>query len=266
MIIHGDVMDVLKTAIVPNSIDVIFTSPNPVFYHYISTKKKMEQVSQEERDTIVGAETDNYGYCNHILHILDECQKVLKPRGSLFLQIADYHDSYGKDKTGSFRLVPELIALTAQRSGWFIQGKIIWHRPVDFKTAKQQTKGFVNDWEYVYHFTKRPFPEFEFNSSGNRYWAKSVWEVDWEKLIEICLKTTTPHSKDSIVLDPMAGGGTTGFVAKKMGFRYIMVDINKQNCQDMQIKLHDYGDIVPMTSVPIYIPFNTQDDSDVRTQ
>jgi DNA modification methylase len=37
--------------------------------------------------------------------------------------------------------------------------------------------------------------------------------------------------KDDIILDPFNGAGTTTYVAKKLGRKYIGIDINDTHCQ-----------------------------------
>lgn len=48
-------------------------------------------------------------------------------------------------------------------------------------------------------------------------------------LIEPCILAGCP--KDGIVLDPFFGAGTTGVVAKKLGRKFIGIDINKEYCE-----------------------------------
>jgi len=54
-----------------------------------------------------------------------------------------------------------------------------------------------------------------------------------EKIPEICIKAGCP--KDGTVLDPFAGSGTTGLVAKKLNRKCILIELKKEYC-DMSIK------------------------------
>ena len=49
-----------------------------------------------------------------------------------------------------------------------------------------------------------------------------------EELVERCLKLFS--YKDDIVLDPFNGAGTTTYVAKMLGRRYIGIDISQKYC------------------------------------
>jgi site-specific DNA-methyltransferase (cytosine-N4-specific) len=236
MILCGDCIEILKS-IPEKSIDMCFTSPNPVFYMY-----KKQKNSNDRR--MVGTETHSYQYVNHLIDIFSEVKRVLKDNGSCFVQLGDWYDH-----EGSLRCIPELFSLlmTNEENQWYLSGKIIWHRPMDYKDAKQQTTGFIKDWEYCYQFTKDPH-NFHFNNKDNRLWTRSVFsfknkpvmenEFDSgfpEELVEIAIKTTVP--KGGVVLDPMAGSGVTGVVTKKLGRQFILIDINREKCLAMGARL-----------------------------
>jgi DNA modification methylase len=236
MIIHGDCLAILKT-LPEKSVNMCFTSPNPLFYIY-KTKK-----SNSDDKRVVGAETDSHQYVMHLINIFEEVKRVLKDEGSCFVQLGDWYDH-----EGSLRCVPEFFALSMINKEWYLSGKLVWHRPMDYKTAKKQTFGFIKDWEYCYQFTKRP-NNFYFNTTGNRLWTKSVFSFKNtrvldnefnsgfpEELIEIAVKTTVPV-KGGVVLDPMAGTGITGVVAKRHDKAFIMIDIDKSKCLAMAARL-----------------------------
>jgi DNA modification methylase len=70
---------------------------------------------------------------------------------------------------------------------------------------------------------------------------RDVWEINTvpyrgahfaafpPKLAETCILAGCPV--DGIVLDPFLGSGTTGFVAKQLGRRYIGIEINAEYCR-----------------------------------
>jgi DNA modification methylase len=51
-----------------------------------------------------------------------------------------------------------------------------------------------------------------------------------EDIPEICIKAGT--KKDDVVLDPFAGAGTTGWVAKRLGRKYILIELNEKYVKD----------------------------------
>lgn len=62
-----------------------------------------------------------------------------------------------------------------------------------------------------------------------------------EKLIEIPIKAGCPV--DGIVLDPFMGAGTTGVVSKKLGRRWVGIDISQKYCKiaEKRIQEASYG-------------------------
>ena len=236
MIIHGDCLEILKS-IPEKSIDMCFTSPNPVFYLY--KKKTFEPLDNR----VVGSESTNYLYVTRLLNIFDEVKRVLTDNGSCFIQLGDWYDH-----EGSLRCIPEFFSLSMIARGWYLAAKLIWHRPINRKEFKKQTIGFIKDWEYCYHFTKSP-NSYYFDNKSNRLWTKSIFsfqesrrnsnEFDSgfpEELVEIAIKTTVSKI-DGTILDPMAGTGVTGVVAKKLGKSFIMIDIDKSKCHGMASRL-----------------------------
>ena len=55
------------------------------------------------------------------------------------------------------------------------------------------------------------------------------------ELIEIAIKTTIPP--EGIVIDIMAGTGETGLVAKRLGRKFVMIDIDEGLCSAMKTRL-----------------------------
>lgn len=77
--------------------------------------------------------------------------------------------------------------------------------------------------------------------STNSYRMDGHFAMFPEKLVEPCILAGT--RKGSIVLDPFFGSGTTGAVAKRLGRRFIGIDINPEYCS----KAHERIAAVPDT-------------------
>ena len=65
--------------------------------------------------------------------------------------------------------------------------------------------------------------------STNNYKADEHFAMYPEKLIEPCILAGS--EKGGVVLDPFFGSGTTGAVAKRLGRRYIGIDLNPKFCE-----------------------------------
>src|SRR5262245_4170040 len=114
-IYEGDALQILD-ALAPASVDIIFTSPNPVFYAHDYNKNIKEGLGTEE---------NNLKYANNLLGIFSKLRRVLKETGSFWLQMGDYHYA----NNGSMMFMPEQIALQlVYKERWLCKNKLFWHR------------------------------------------------------------------------------------------------------------------------------------------
>ena len=126
--------DVVLQDIPAHSIDCCMTSP-PYWGH--------RQYDGEG----IGLESDYRDYIKNVVNILDQVKRVLKPSGSLWLNIGDTY----LDK--SLAGIPWRIALmlTDQR-GWILRNDIVWHK---IKGGPDNTKDRLrNVYEHIFHFVK----------------------------------------------------------------------------------------------------------------
>jgi len=79
-----------------------------------------------------------------------EMKRVLKKRGSLFINIGD------TIKDGEFQTIPELLLAALKADGWHCVGKITWHKPKlpNNKGANRETVRLQDNTEMVYHFVQ----------------------------------------------------------------------------------------------------------------
>lgn len=97
----------------------------------------------------IGLEKDYKEYVNALANVLDECRRVLKPSGSLWLNIGDTYQ--GKRLIG----IPWRVAfeLTDNR-GWILRNSIVWNK---IKSGMDNSKDRLgNKHEMVFHFVKSP--------------------------------------------------------------------------------------------------------------
>jgi len=141
----------------------------------------------------LGLEPTPQMFVEHLVEIFREVKRVLKPTGSLFVNIDDTYSGSGKGygsidpkwpnarsnkdkllpsrfkpevKRKSLCLVPELFAIKmVYEEGWVLREKIIWckkaHIYKDGTTiGNAMPEGvkdrFAHTWEYIFHFTKKP--------------------------------------------------------------------------------------------------------------
>jgi len=165
-IINGNSLEVLKT-IPDNSIDCCITSP-PYW--------GLRDYGHEEQ---LGSEKHFKDFVNNLCNVFDEVQRVLKPKGTCFVNLGDTFSSDTKGTGGQsdkqlsnkgsryeakkfdtdipnkcLCLVPERFAIEMIDRGWTIRNQIIWHKPNQMPSSAKDR--FTVDFEKVFFFVKQP--------------------------------------------------------------------------------------------------------------
>lgn len=227
--IKGDARQVMAS-IEDESIDCIVTTPP-----YWNLKKyNTESIQQMTLDE----------YCDELLRVMAEAWRVLKPQGSLWLNLADVYADRALQAL-PWRIATQMIDL----QGWTLRNDVVWNKPLgEYGSALDHLR---NVHEFMFHFVKSA-DNFYFAEAELRRYAKQigekqgtmpgdVWSIEPEKsAIEryrvspeaLCLLpivATCP--RDGIVLDPYCGTGTTCKVAYDVNRRSIGIDINDDRLQ-----------------------------------
>jgi DNA modification methylase len=139
-IYQGDSLEVLKT-FPSESIDCIITSPP---YYGLRDYGVEGQIGQEKTPQ---------EYIYNLIKIMDECKRVLKKSGSLWVDI-------GEGFTNQSLLgIPERFVVSMVDSGWIRRNTIIWHKSNCMPSSVKSR--FTIDFEYFYFFTKSKKYYFE---------------------------------------------------------------------------------------------------------
>lgn len=230
-IICNDSLVFLKT-LPDNSIDLIFTSPP---YNF-----GLEYDSQEDAHKW-------QQYFEKLFAIFDECVRVLKFGGRIVVNIQPLFSDY----IPSHHLI----------SNFFINKKLIWKGEILWEknnynckyTAWGSWKSPSNPylkytWEFVEIFSKGSLKKQGDSENADitpnefKEWVVAKWSIAPErkmkeyghpamfpeKLAERVIKLFS--FKGDVVLDPFNGVGTTTTVAKKLGRKYIGIDISQEYC------------------------------------
>jgi modification methylase len=225
-IICGDSLKVLKE-IPDGSIDLVVTSPpynlgiNKTFGKDITKTWKGKWNNSKLQSTGYDVHDDYMPEDKYIAwqkEILAECFRVIKDTGAIF-----YNQKWRVQK-GIFQQRPEIV------EGLPVRQIIIWKKAggINFNEGY-----FLPSYEPIYLIAK---PKFKLAPKTNI--LGDVWEITQERkswhpaafpieLAENCIKATTGE----LVLDPFVGSGTTAVAAKKLGKKYIGIDISKDYCK-----------------------------------
>jgi DNA modification methylase len=251
-IIGGDVRDVLVN-LPSNSAQCVVTSPP---YWGVRDYGVAGQI---------GAEPVLRDYVRTLTDIFRKVRRVLRPDGTLWLNIANTYSSGGrtwrdddaknKGRGMSYRpptpegLKPKdlvgvawMVAMELQLDGWYLRNDIIWNKP---NCQPESVKDRLTvSHEYVFMFSKEERylfnqdailePRKDGNGHKNR---RTVWNINTEpyaeahfavfptELVRPCILAGTRPG--DVVLDPFFGAGTVGLVALELGRRCVGVELNE---------------------------------------
>lgn len=122
----------LPDAISKSSVDLVVTSP-PYW-------RKRDYGVKEQ----IGQEKTSEEYVAAIISALEDWRRVLRPSGSVFLNIGD---TYWKR---SLQGIPSLVEASARRAGWILRNRIIWVKKGGMPDPVQDR--LAGRHEYILHF------------------------------------------------------------------------------------------------------------------
>lgn len=114
----------------------------------------------------IGLESSVDEYTVRLLEVVGECGRVLKPTGSLYLNLGDTYR--GKSLLG----IPWRVALALMGRGWLLRNAIVWHKPNGLPTPIKDRLNAT--YELVFHLTRQRSYYFDLDairvpqSSGGR--------------------------------------------------------------------------------------------------
>ncbi len=252
-------------ALPDNSVDCIVTSPP---YYQMRDYGIADVAWGDGWNGQLGQEPTRELFVAHLIEIFDECRRVLKDSGTLWVNLAD---SY---KNKSLCNIPNYFADEMIKSGWYLRNEIIWHKPSCLPSGA--TDRFTNNYEKLYFFTKskkynfnqqfEPYAEstikrYNYPMTGNGKNGvykeisgapcdkmmrhnpngrnmRTVWKIPFEGSKEghfamfpsklVETPILAGSPEGGKVLDPFMGGGTTAIVAKRTGRNFIGFELNPE--------------------------------------
>jgi site-specific DNA-methyltransferase (adenine-specific) len=198
---------------------------------------------------------DEYvGWCEQWM---DACKRALTPDGSFFIAIGD---DFAAD-----------VRILGRKLGLHLRNWIIWH----YTFGQNMRAKFSRAHTHIFYFTKDP-KCFTFNDKALRFPSARHTEYQdlrasplgrlpddvWDEFPRVCgtfkerdgfhgcqlpeamlmrivLAASNPGD---VVLDPFVGSGTTAAAAKRLGRRYVGIDISEKYAQRTRERLRAVRD------------------------
>jgi len=234
-VILGDALKVLKK-IDDEVFDMVFIDP-PYFLQLPNKILRRWTVK-----TVVEGVNDAWDkfssfkeYDDFITRLLTEVKRVMKPTATLWV-IATYHSIFR-------------IGKIMQDLGYWILNDVIWVKTnpmpnwlsVRFTNATETLIWAVKDKHVKgYTFNKEYARKFGIGKVGANVWVLPICQGDerlkdekgkklhsTQKPIELLKRVILTSTKEGdLILDPVAGTGTTGYVAYALKRNFVMVEIN----------------------------------------
>ena len=152
--------------------------------------------------------TNAIDFVNELLEAMAQAWRVLKPQGSLWLNMGD-------DTTDGFvQGIPWRVVLAMiDQQGWHLVNEVVWNKMGRNKSSrvKDKAQGIVPGDVWTIGVQR----------SGIAHYC-----VAPDTLYRLPITATCP--RDGIVLDPYCGTGTACRIAYEMNRRSIGIDINKK--------------------------------------
>ena len=239
------------------SVDCVVTSPP---YFWLRDYKVEGQI---------GLEDSVDDYLSAITAVMDEVFRVLKPSGTLFLNLGDTYysgkgKSHGTDKKSSKRRfglravdrsgglgiglkrksvigIPWRVATEMCKKDWVLRSPIIWHRTKSLPEEVHDRP--ARGYEFIFLFAKDRRYYFDKSRLPHDGGVEDVWSIPArprlngakqtapfpDELVEQCLAVGCPPG--GVVLDPFCGSGTTMRVALRDGHPALGIELNEAFCE-----------------------------------
>lgn len=245
-ILLGDALEILPK-LGAESFDMVFIDP-PYFLQL--PKKELRRWTVKTVVEGVDDEWDKFSsfgeYDEFIARLLTEVKRVMKPTATVWV-IATYHSIFR-------------IGKIMQDLGYWILNDITWLKTnpmpnwlgVRFTNATETLIWAVKDKACKKHtFIKEFAKEFGVGKVGANVWQlplcsgqERIKDEEGKKLhstqkpVELLKRVilTSTHEGD-LILDPVAGTGTTGYVARMLGRDFVMVEVSPRYVEAAQERL-----------------------------
>lgn len=141
-ILVGDATRLLR-GLASKSVDTVVTSPPYFLLRDYGVKGQ------------IGLEDSIDGWVDQLVAVLDEVARVLKPQGSVWLNLGDTYARQARHGAPAKSLVlgPEKLLLALSERGWIVRNKIVWVKPNPLPASVRDRLNTT--WEPLFLLTRQ---------------------------------------------------------------------------------------------------------------
>ena len=211
----------------------------------------------------IGIEPSLSSYLTKLCKVFSEVNRVLRPEGTLWLNIGDTYTSGNRgwrapDNRNKAREmykrppnppglkdkelvgVPWRLAFKLQKQGWFLRSNIVWSKPnaqpesVKDRPSRSHEDLFLLSKSKIYYYDQSTITEERTDGNGSRN-KRSVWTVPTANngtnhsesfpldLVRPCILSGSRSG--GLVVDPFSGSGTVGLVCQQESRQFLGIDL-----------------------------------------
>jgi len=117
----------------------------------------------------IGDEPTVHEWVHHLAATAEQLARVLKPTGSLWLNLGDSYSRHRRYGTAakSLLLGPERLLLQLSEQGWIVRNKVIWAKPNPLPSSVRDR--LTPSWEPIYFLVRSPRYFFDLAAIRERH-------------------------------------------------------------------------------------------------
>lgn len=251
-----------------DSVDLIVTDP-PYFIENLKEDLSEQTLRKSSKNNIFHNEFDHFenkeAFQNFIKEVLQECNRVLKPKGQIYMFFSYHHIDwamlYIKEH---FRFYKPLIWYKPDTMGVFPNQYgcnfevILWFR-------KHANRKGDDQYEAKLNIGNSQRDVFTYKSTLQAYRAECGFHPTPKPIGLIRTLIKNGSNEGDLILDPFMGSGTTAVASKQIGRNFIGFELNEEYVMigEKRLKQSNLSSVMSLTN---YLNTEEVDDAYVEVE